>query len=68
MCAEEFEALLVGQRVAFHEDALGPLDHGAAAEGAFEVVVVGEPFQGDVDRALELLGVAVGDICPAARE
>jgi hypothetical protein len=38
--------------VALHQDALGPLGQGAAAEGTFEVVVLGEAPQDDVDRAL----------------
>jgi len=34
----------------------------AAAERPFEVVVLREASQDDVDRALEVLGVAVGDV------
>jgi hypothetical protein len=38
-------------RVAFHEDALRTFGDGAATEGAFEIVVLGETAQDDVDRA-----------------
>ena len=48
--------------VAFHQDALGPLGQRAATERAFEVVVLGEAAQHDVDRALPVLGVGVGDV------
>jgi hypothetical protein len=48
--------------VAFHEYSLGALGDGAAPECAFEVVVFGEAAQHDVDRALPLLGVSVGDV------
>lgn len=35
--AKEFEALLIGDRVSFHQDSLGSFDHGAPADRAFEV-------------------------------
>ena len=62
VAAEEIEAVLVGDSVALHEDALGAFDHRAAAEGAFEVVEVRETAQHDVDRALDLRGLTMGDV------
>jgi hypothetical protein len=49
-------------RVAFHEDALGPLGDGPVPEGPFQVLVLGEAAQDDVDRALPILGVGVADV------
>ena len=57
--AEHFERACVVDAVAFHEDALGAFGQGAAAERAFEVVVLGEAAQHDVDRALPVLDVGV---------
>ena len=48
--AEKLEGLLFVDAVDGHEDAFGSFDGGAAAEGAFEVVVFGEAAQGDVER------------------
>ena len=48
--------------MAFHQDALGTLGDGAPAERAFEIVVLGEAAQHDIDRALPILGVGVGDV------
>ena len=48
--------------MAFHENALRSLGDRSAAEGAFEVVVLGEAAQNDVDRALSVLGVGIGDV------
>src|SRR5215207_3347160 len=45
-------ALLVG-RVPLHQDALGPLGDRAAGERALEALVLGEPRQHDVERALQ---------------
>ena len=36
--------------------------YGTATEGAFEIVVLGETAQDDVDRALPVLRVGVGDV------
>jgi hypothetical protein len=60
--SEELESRRLVNRVAFHEDALRTFGDGAAAEGAFEIVVFGEAAQHDVDRALPVLGVGVGDV------
>ena len=48
--------------VAFHQDALGALRQGAAAKRALEVLVLGEPAQHDVDRALPVLDVCIVDV------
>ena len=45
-----------------HQDALGSLDDRAAAERALEVVVLGEPAKHDVDRALPIVDLGVGDV------
>src|SRR6185437_16673492 len=50
------------ERVARHEDALGLLDQSAPAEGALEALILREPLQGDVDRALELRRISVNDV------
>ena len=57
MLAEQFESDRLVHRVAFHENALRSLRDRSAAEGAFEVVVLGEASQHDVD--LPLLKLAV---------
>ena len=49
-------------RVALHENALRPLGHGSPAERSLEVVELGEAAQDDVDRALPIDGIAVGDV------
>jgi len=43
--------------VPFHQDPLRPLGDGAALERVLEIAVVGEPAQGDVDRALPVVVV-----------
>ena len=48
--------------VALHQDAFGALGDGAAGEGTFQSVVLGEPAEDDVERALKLLRVAVDDV------
>jgi hypothetical protein len=48
--------------VAFHEDALRAFDLSSAAERAFEVVVLREAAQDDVDRALPVLDIVVTDV------
>ncbi|HLM93188.1 MAG TPA: hypothetical protein VK273_05205 [Gaiellaceae bacterium] len=53
----ELESDRLVHRVAFHENALRSLRDRSAAEGAFEVVVLGEASQHDVD--LPLLKLAV---------
>ena len=60
--AEQFVGVLLVDCVAFHEDAFGAFDQRAASESAFEVVVFGEASQHDVDRALPVLDVGVGDV------
>ena len=60
--AQHLERLFLADRVAFHENALGAFRHGAAAKSAFEIVILREPPQHDVDRALPILGFGVGDV------
>ena len=48
--AEKLEGSLFVDAVDGHEDTLGSLDDGTPSEGAFEVVVLGESPQGDVER------------------
>ena len=55
---EQLKSRRLVDRVTFHENALCQLRDRAAAEGAFEVVVLGEAAQHDVDRALPVLGSA----------
>ncbi len=62
MGAKALEGGVGRDRVACHEDALRLLDHGTAAERALQALILREPLQGDVDRALELLGRAVDDV------
>ena len=45
-----------------HQDALGPFDRGPAAERPLEVVVLREAAQDDVDGALPVLRLGVGDV------
>ena len=48
--------------MAGHQDPLRLLDRRPAPERALQAVVLGEPLQGDVDRALQLLRTAVDDV------
>jgi hypothetical protein len=50
--AQHVEGLIGVEGVPGHEDALGLLDRRSASEGASEPVVLSEPLQRDVDRAL----------------
>ena len=60
--AQHLEGARLVDGVAFHQDALGAFDQRAAPERAFEVVVLGEAAQHDVDRALPVLDVGVADV------
>ena len=60
--AQHVERGRLVDRVALHEDSLGALGDGSAPERAFEVVVFREPAQHDVDRALPVRRLAVGDV------
>ena len=60
--AEHLEGPFLVDAVACHQDPFRLLDHGAAPERPLQVVVLGEALQGDVDRALQLLGVGVDDV------
>ena len=45
-----------------HQDALRLLDERPPSEGPLKALVLREPLQGDVDRALELFGIAIHDV------
>ena len=60
--AEAFEGVVGADRVAGHQDAFGLFDQGAPAEGSLQRLVLAEALEGDVDRALELVGGAVDDV------
>jgi hypothetical protein len=60
--AEDVEGAVGVDRVPCHQDAFRLLDQRAPAEGSLQALVFGEPLQGDVDRALQLFGVAVHDL------
>src|SRR5436190_8362206 len=62
LLTQQLEGRRLIDRVAFHEDALRTLGDGAAAEGALEIVVLGEAAQDDVDRALPVDRLGVGDV------
>jgi hypothetical protein len=62
VAAEQLEGGVLVHAVAFHQDALGPLGHGAPPERPFEVLELGEAAQDDVECVLELLGFAVDDV------
>ena len=62
LLTQHVERRFLADRMAFHQDPLGALRDGSTAEGAFEIVILGEAPQHDVDRALPVLGVGVGDI------
>jgi hypothetical protein len=47
--AEHLESARLIDRVAFHQNALGALSDGATTKGTFEVVVLGEAPEHDVD-------------------
>ena len=60
--SQHLEGAVGVDRVPRHQDAFRLLDQGSPAEGALEALVLREPLQGDVDRALQLVGVAVDDV------
>ncbi len=62
MVPEHVERAIGIERMASHQDAFGLLDQSAPAEGALEALILGEPLQGDVDRALELRRISVNDV------
>jgi hypothetical protein len=55
MVTEHLEGGWLIDRMSLHKDPLGPLRDGPPAEGALELVVLGEPAEDDVDRALPVL-------------
>jgi len=60
--AQHLKGRISVNRMAFHEDSFGTLDHGATPEGALEVVVLSESTQDYVDRALPVLDIVIGDM------
>ena len=60
--AQHIERSALVNRVAFHQDSLGAFDRGATSERPLEIVVLGEPSQHDVNRALPILDVVVRDV------
>ena len=60
--AKQLEHLSLLDPMTLRQDALGTLGQRAAAERPFEVVAFREAPRDDVDRALEVLGVAGGDL------
>ena len=48
--------------MSLHENALRALDHSTTTERSLQVVVFGEAVQNDIDRALDLRRIAVGDV------
>ena len=60
--AQHPEGLVGVDRVKGHQDPLCLLDHSSAPERSLEVVVLGEPLQRDVDRALKLLRSGVHEV------
>jgi hypothetical protein len=62
VCAEELECLLLVDSVDGRQDAFCAFDDRAPAEGAFEVVVLGEAAQDDVECRLELVHFAVDEV------
>src|SRR5918994_5888084 len=53
LVTQHLERALLVDRVPLHQDALGPLGDRAAGERALEALVLGEPRQHDVERALQ---------------
>jgi hypothetical protein len=60
--AQHPERLVGIDCVAGHQDSFRLLDHRPAPERSLQAVVLGETLQGDVDRALQLLGGGVDDV------
>src|SRR5712691_9709652 len=62
MCAKSLEGLRLVDGVPLHENALGSLRDSPAAEGPFQVLVLGEAAEHDVDGALPVFSLAVSDV------
>jgi hypothetical protein len=62
VAAEHLGGFRLVDPMKLHQDALRPLGDGSAAECALEVVVLGEPAEHDVDRALPVVDVGVGEV------
>jgi hypothetical protein len=62
VCTQELECLLLVDAVDGHQDAFCSLDDRAPAEGALEVVELGEAAQDDVECRLEFVRFAVDEM------
>ena len=63
MISEHVERRLLADAVPLHQDPLRPLRDGPPPERAFQIVVLGEAPQDDIDGALHLLGIMpLGDV------
>jgi hypothetical protein len=60
--AQHLEGFRLVDLMTLHQDALRPLGDGSAAECGLEVVVLGEPAEHDVDRALPVVDVGAGEV------
>ena len=60
--AEQLERALLVDAVALHQDALRPLRDGPATERPLQVPELGEALEDDLERALELVRLAVREI------
>ena len=62
MVSQHPEGQVGVDRMPRHEDALRLLDERAPAEGALKALILRESLQGDVDRALERVGIVIHDV------
>jgi hypothetical protein len=62
MFTEHPEGLIRIDRVAGHQDPLRLLDHRPPAESSLQVVVLAEPLERNVDRALQFLGSRIDEV------
>ena len=60
--AQPLEGRVGVDRVARHQDPLRLLDQRAPPERSLQALVLGEALEGDVDRALQLVGGAFDDV------
>jgi hypothetical protein len=60
--AQHLERAVAGDRVEGHQDPLRLLDLRAASERPSQAVILSEPLEGDVDRALQLFGGGIDDV------
>jgi hypothetical protein len=60
--AQHLEGLAVVDAMTFHQDSLGALDLGPAAERAFEASEIREAVEDDLDRVSKLVRLIAGDV------